>query len=121
MPKNRLFSQFGQEIRRRREALNLTIEQFAERAELTVGFVGSIENGLRDPSLSTLTKLAHGLGISMGVLLGPGPPLSREAFDFAKLFDKAPRDIQAGQLLILRSAAKLEPKAPAPPSRPGPG
>jgi transcriptional regulator with XRE-family HTH domain len=117
MSKNRLFSQFGLEVRRRREALNLTIEQLAERAELTVQFVGSIENGMRDPSLSTIKKLAHGLGIPTGVLLGPVPPLSPEAFDFAKLFDKASPQIKAGQLMILRDATKPDPKPPAPPKR----
>jgi transcriptional regulator with XRE-family HTH domain len=115
--KNRLVSQFGQEIRRRREALKLTLEKLAERAELTVGFVGSIENGRRDPSLSTIKKLAKGLGVPVGVLLGPVPSLSPEAFEFAKRFDEASPQIQAGELMILRGAAKPGPKSPAPPKR----
>ena len=45
---------FGQEIRRRRKALGMTIEQLAEKAELTPNYLGTLEVGRRDPSLSTV-------------------------------------------------------------------
>src|SRR5215217_7282825 len=117
MPKKRSCIQFGEEIRRRRKSLNLTLEQLAERADLNPGYIGSMENGLRDPSLSTIAKLAHGFGIPMGALFDPVPVFSPNAFDFAKLFEKASPAIQAGILMMLRSAAKHGPREPASPKR----
>jgi transcriptional regulator with XRE-family HTH domain len=54
---------FGKEVRRRREALGLTLEELAERAGLTPNYVGTVETGKRDPSLSTVLALAKGLRV----------------------------------------------------------
>lgn len=117
MSKKREVIEFGAELRRRRHELNLSLEQFAERAGLTPNFIGSIEKGQRDPSLSTLTKLAQGLGISVRVLLGTETSLSPEAEEFAKMFSDTLPQVQVGQLMILRVAAKLGSKAPSPRTR----
>jgi transcriptional regulator with XRE-family HTH domain len=67
---------FGAEVRRRRESLGMTLEVLAERAGLTPNYVGTIEAGERDPSLTTIVGLAQGLGISPAELFWPGPGLS---------------------------------------------
>jgi transcriptional regulator with XRE-family HTH domain len=54
---------FGQAVRRHRIRAGLSIEQFAERADLHHNFVGEIERGEKAASLDTLVKLARGLGI----------------------------------------------------------
>lgn len=109
---NRDAVKFGLEVRRRRKELNLTLEQLAERAGLTPHYIGAIENGYRDPSLSTVDKLARALGVPKGVLLGRAPVLSPIALVFAKLFDAASRETRAGLLMILRLMAKLRRKPP---------
>jgi transcriptional regulator with XRE-family HTH domain len=114
MVDERVLQQFGQDLRRRREEQNLTLEQFAERAELTPGYIGSIENGRRDPSLSTIIKLAHGLDVSVGALLGKEIVISPEGLNYARLFEEASPQIQAGQLMILREVAEREPLDPWP-------
>lgn len=53
------------DLRRRAE---LTQEALAERAELHMTQVGGMERGVRNPSYSTLLKLAAGLGVSVGEL-----------------------------------------------------
>ncbi len=49
----------GERVRDSRRALGLTMAQFAEVAEISLGMVSKIEHGQTSPSLSTLTRLAH--------------------------------------------------------------
>lgn len=81
----------------------MTQEALAERTELTPNYIGTIENGKRDLSLSTLVSLAHGLDVPVGELLGPPPPLSESALEFARLFDKTGPEFRQAMLLMLRS------------------
>ena len=68
--------QFGKEVRRRRKADGMTIEELAERAGLSTNYVGAVERGDRDPSLSTVVALAKDgqlSGFNMnGTLLATG-------------------------------------------------
>ena len=70
---------FGREIRRRRETLGMTLEQLAESSKLTPNYIGTIENGKRDPSLSVVLDLAKGLNIRPSELLDIFPDSSPEA------------------------------------------
>jgi transcriptional regulator with XRE-family HTH domain len=76
MSKDDPLVEFGREVRRRREALGLTLEGLAERAELTPNYIGTIENGKRDPSITTIAAIAKGLDLAPGELLGEVPELS---------------------------------------------
>jgi transcriptional regulator with XRE-family HTH domain len=97
---------FGREIRRRRESLGMTLEQCAERANLTPNYIGTIENGVRDPSLSTVLALARGLRVPPAELFGGIPSLSPAATEAGLLFDAAPPDVQDAVLQLLRSIAR---------------
>ncbi len=80
---------FGREIRRRREAVGWTIEELAERAGLSPNYIGTVENGRRDPSLSTILALAKGLRVPAGELLGGTRELSPAGCEVGRLFDAA--------------------------------
>jgi transcriptional regulator with XRE-family HTH domain len=54
---------FGKVVSRRHETFGFTLEQLVERAELTPNYVGTVETGKRDPSLSTVLALAKGLHV----------------------------------------------------------
>ena len=47
---------FGQRLREQRQNQGLTMEQLAEKANLSTNFIGAIERGLKEPSLSTLIR-----------------------------------------------------------------
>ena len=94
---------FGHEIRRRRKGIGMTLEQLAERSGLTPNYVGTIEMGKRDPSLSTVIALARGLSVAPGELIGGMARLSSSALEAARLFDGAPPDTQEAILRLLRS------------------
>jgi transcriptional regulator with XRE-family HTH domain len=103
MGKNAADRELGREIRRRREALGLTLEQYATRCGLTPNYIGTIENGLRDPSTATVEALAEGLGVSPGELLGATPELSAMAIEAGQLYEKATPAAQAAILEILHA------------------
>lgn len=95
-------SKFGQEVRRRRSALNLTLEGLAERCGLTPNYIGSVELGRRDPGLSTVMSLAKALDIPPGELMGSVPKLTDQGVEAAQLFENVPNDVQTAVLAILR-------------------
>jgi transcriptional regulator with XRE-family HTH domain len=96
----------GAEVRRRRKARGWTLEQLAERADLTAHYLSTLETGGRDPSVSTVQQLAKALGCAPGELLGGVPGISPAAFETARLFDAAPAEVQEGVAKILKATAK---------------
>ncbi|MBS6623034.1 MAG: helix-turn-helix transcriptional regulator [Faecalibacterium prausnitzii] len=52
---------FGQRLREQRLKQNLTLEQLAEKANLSPNYVGMVERGLKEPGLATIVKLLNGL------------------------------------------------------------
>lgn len=97
----------GAEVRRRREGLGVSIATFAAMAHLSPTFVGGIERGERDPSVSTVLALARGLGCHAADLLGGTPEMSASATEAARLFDAAPLDVQDAVMHTLRTLRKL--------------
>ena len=97
---------FGQEVRRRRKGLRMTIEELAERSGLTPNYIGTVEIGDRDPSLSTIRALARGLSTAPGELLGGTERLSPQALEAARLFEGAGTEVQEAVLRLLRAVQK---------------
>lgn len=64
--------QLGEAIRRRRLKDGLSQEELASRAALHTTFLSELENGHKDLRLSTLCKVADGLGVSVLELVGLG-------------------------------------------------
>ena len=65
----RLEVAIGLEVRMLRRHLEVTVAELAERANVSVGMLSKIENGLTSPSLTTLQSLAHALGVPISQLL----------------------------------------------------
>lgn len=47
----------------------LTLEQLAEKSELSSNYIGMVERGLKEPGLATIVKLLNALNISADTLL----------------------------------------------------
>jgi len=56
-------------IRRRRQALQLTLDDFAGRAHVLRQTLGFLEDDQRSPSFKTLTRIASGFGIRPSQLI----------------------------------------------------
>ena len=60
---------FGQRLREQRVKHGLTLEQLAEKSELSSNYIGMVERGLKEPGLATIVKLLNALNISADTLL----------------------------------------------------
>lgn len=62
-------SALGRAVAERRAELGLTQEQLALRADLHQRWISNVENGHRNPSYSSLRRLAAGLDLSTAELI----------------------------------------------------
>lgn len=56
-------AEFGRRVRTRRKALDLTLEELAERAGMHWTYVGSLERGERNVSLINIVRIARDLSV----------------------------------------------------------
>ena len=60
---------FAQRVRRLRKAAKLSLEEAAERGNITGNFWGDVERARKVPSLDTIVAMAKGLDMSPSTLL----------------------------------------------------
>ena len=60
----------AESLREERTRAGLTLEQLAQRAELSTAHLSRLESGDRQPSVAALISLSRALGVSMSTLLG---------------------------------------------------
>jgi transcriptional regulator with XRE-family HTH domain len=60
---------FGQALRARREALALSQEELGFRSQVHRTYISELERGVKNPSLTTLEKLAVALQTTKGTLV----------------------------------------------------
>lgn len=65
----RLQTSFGDRCRQLRRATGLSQEKFAYSIGMDRSYYASIETGMRNVTLSSMAKIAKGLGISISELL----------------------------------------------------
>jgi transcriptional regulator with XRE-family HTH domain len=63
-------STLAENLRQERTRAGLTLEQVAQRAELSTAHLSRLESGDRQPSVAALISLSRALGVSMSTLLG---------------------------------------------------
>lgn len=61
----------GRRIRQLRRQVRISQEELAARADLHRNYIGSIERGERDVGITSLGRIAYGLGISLSELMKP--------------------------------------------------
>jgi transcriptional regulator with XRE-family HTH domain len=71
---NNLSKRVGRRIRALRASRNMSQEQLAERAGVSYKFVGDVERGQGNPTLSWLEAVARGLGVAVKDLLADEEP-----------------------------------------------
>lgn len=71
----------GHRIRHYRLAAGLTLEQLASTVGSQPSILSLIENGKREPKLSTLGEIANALGVSLAELLSAEAPNDRAALE----------------------------------------
>ena len=89
----------GREIRRRRQALDWTLEDLSHRSGLSPRYISTLENDKRDPSLSTVEAIAKAVGAEPAELLGTVKGIPSAGIEAARLFLALSED---GQEVVLR-------------------
>lgn len=59
----------GRRIREIRKAQGLSLERTAELAEVSLTFLGDVERGRKEPSITTLRGIARALSVSVGEIV----------------------------------------------------
>jgi transcriptional regulator with XRE-family HTH domain len=60
---------FARNLKRARKAQGLTLAEVARRVEVSRAYMTQLEQGIREPSIGTVVKLAKTLGVKPGALL----------------------------------------------------
>jgi DNA-binding XRE family transcriptional regulator len=77
-------SGFGATVRQLRKERNLSLDDLGAKTGIAKSALSTIENGLTDPRVSTVARLAEGLGVSVPSLFDPNACRS--------LLSKAPKE-----------------------------
>lgn len=64
-----LNQRFGENLSKLRRKNRISQLMLAEKSKLDLKTINNLENGVRQPVLKTIWKLANGLGVSMSKLL----------------------------------------------------
>ncbi|QQA43836.1 helix-turn-helix domain-containing protein [Pelagovum pacificum] len=70
----------GALVRTRRRARNMTLQELGHKVDLSVGYLSQIERDIAIPSIGSLTRIAHALGLELGHFMsneGPRGLVSR--------------------------------------------
>jgi transcriptional regulator with XRE-family HTH domain len=60
---------FGEQVRRRRRALNLSQEELAHMAGINRSHMGQIERGTKSAGITTVASIANALNCTVAMLL----------------------------------------------------
>ena len=83
-------SVIGKRLRRQREYMGMTREEFAEKTDISWQFLAEIENGTKGMSAETLYKICTAFGISADHLLLGRENLSSTKTPCTELLSKVP-------------------------------
>jgi transcriptional regulator with XRE-family HTH domain len=81
-------------------------ERLGEAADLTPNYIGNIEAGQRDPSLSSMIRLARAFDSPIGELLGM-PEMSADSIEGARLLSVLPAEVREPVVNALRALAEV--------------
>ena len=98
----------GSEVRRRRLALGLTLDDLSERSGLSPHYLSTLENDRRDPHVSTLLAVAKALRVDPAELLGD---VRTEKPTVGALYERAPVEAQEAVTTLLRLVVTPRSKA----------
>ena len=76
--KNQVCLEFGRTVRRLRHDLGLSQEELADLANIHRTYIGGIERGERNPTLTMIVRLAETLGVPPATLLESELPVNKK-------------------------------------------
>lgn len=99
---------FGQRVRHLRKQAGLTLDALGGRVGRPASWLSQLENGHREPRLSTVNELAAALGVGAADLLDPSPPNRRAELEVTLAHMQADPRYAELRLPLLRPSARLD-------------
>lgn len=99
---------FGHRLRHYRRRAGLTLEALGEAVGRPASYLSQLENGHREPRLSTVNQLAGALGCKPGDLLSPDPPDRRAELEVTLARMQEDPLYKQLRLPYLRPSARLD-------------
>jgi predicted transcriptional regulator/transcriptional regulator with XRE-family HTH domain len=99
---------FGHRLRHFRRQAGMTLESLGEVVGRPASYLSQLENGHREPRLSTVNQLASALGCRPSDLLAPTAPNRRAELEVALSHIQEDPRYQALRLPYLRPSARLD-------------
>jgi XRE family transcriptional regulator, fatty acid utilization regulator len=99
---------FGHRLRHLRRQAGLTLDALGARVGRPASYLSQLENGHREPRLSTVNELASALGCAPTDLLAPTAPSRRAELEVALAHIQEDPRYQALQLPYIRPTARLD-------------
>jgi len=103
---NYLYEETGNRIFQLRKAKNLTREQLAEKADISIQFLADIEKGRKNMTVTTLRKLAFALSVTTDFIVNGDESISPSQYELMTLFQTLSIENQGYALQILRTFAE---------------
>lgn len=100
MAKQELQAALGRNLRRFRTEQNMTIEQLAEKAGISITFYSNLERGNKMLSVETLRRLSNALCVSIDALLSDREPDERTKSIELLLRDQPPETVALVESLV---------------------
>ena len=100
----------GRRIREARLSRNMTQEQLAEKAGLSVTYISNLERGLQTASLDVFVPLCNALNVSSDTLLQDviNAAVLSQANELADLLRSQPQDVQRIAIRVVRAVINNE-------------
>jgi transcriptional regulator with XRE-family HTH domain len=102
----------GSEVRRRRLALGLTLDELSERSGLSPHYLSTLENNQRDPHVSTLLAVAKALRTEPAELLGEAADAGALP-SLGALYERAPAEAREALRTLLQLIVTPKRRRPA--------
>jgi transcriptional regulator with XRE-family HTH domain len=109
-----LGARVGTRIRQRRLELDRTLAEVAASADLSVGYLSSIEKGGKVPSLPVLARLAHALELSLSEILRTSASSRLSRGSLSSRLGQERLNAEGSQLRIVRLSGKPGSRGKAP-------
>ena len=109
-----LGARVGTRIRQRRLDLDRTLSEVAAAADLSVGYLSSIEKGGKVPSLPVLARLAHALEMSLSEILRTSASSRLSRGSLTSRLGQEKMNAEGSQLRIVRLSGKPGSRGKAP-------
>ena len=100
------YEKTGKRIFQLRKSKNLTREQLAEKADISIQFLADIEKGRKNMTVTTLRKLAFALSVTTDFIVNGDEHFSPLQHELTTLYSELSPENQDYALQILRTFVK---------------